>query len=142
MHQKALPTANAFQKAVRDQPLAAIIEELVAFNRALSNDETGTGPLFRLMMPRSTLKDGPLADFALHYSAGQITTLIADCVKRLGVVSPRTGEPLKVTTRRLRYTFATKMVRQGIAPRDLAELLDHTDTQNCSGLLQRRFTLR
>ena len=113
-----------------DQPLAAIIQELLQFNATLSDGRRDCRPLFRLREPRPSLKDGPLADFALHYSASGITGLIADCVRRLGVISPRTKVPLKVTTRRLRYTFACKMVRQGIAPRDLAELLDHTDTQN------------
>ena len=49
---------------------------------------------------------------------------------RLNVMSPRTKRPLVITTRRLRYTFASKMVRQGVTARDLAELLDHTDTQH------------
>lgn len=126
---RTLPRAE-FKTRYVDQPLAAIIRELLDFNKTLSSIHQTCRPLFRLREPRPTLKDGPLADFSFHYSAGGITGLIADCVRRLGVVSPRTKMPLKVTTRRLRYTFACKMVRQGITPRDLAELLDHTDTQN------------
>jgi integrase len=126
---RTLPRAE-FKVRYVDQPLAVIIQELLDFNRTFSGGRQGCRPLFRLKEPRPSLKDGPLADFAWHYSAGGITGLIADCVRRLGVVSPRTKMPLKVTTRRLRYTFACQMVRQGIAPRDLAELLDHTDTQN------------
>lgn len=56
--------------------------------------------------------------------------LIAWCAERLAVVSPRTKMPLVLTTRWLRYTFASKMVRQGVTAHDLADLLDHTDTQN------------
>ncbi|MDE2481708.1 MAG: hypothetical protein KGN02_05925 [bacterium] len=126
---RTLPRAE-FKIRYVDQPLAAIIRELLDFNRTFGDSHQRCRPLFRLKEPRPSLKDGPLADFALHYSAGGITGLISDCVRRLDVVSPRTNTPLRVTTRRLRYTFACKMVRQGIASRDLAELLDHTDTQN------------
>jgi hypothetical protein len=35
-----------------------------------------------------------------------------------------------VTTRRLRYTFATRLVREGVGKLEVADLLDHTDTQN------------
>uniref|UniRef100_E6PHT0 Putative Phage integrase family protein n=1 Tax=mine drainage metagenome TaxID=410659 RepID=E6PHT0_9ZZZZ len=119
-----------FKKRNVDLPLAAIIDELLAFNSAMIVTERGVRPLFRLRNKRTKLEDGPLGKFALHCSAAEITRLIAACVERLGVLSPRTGKPLSVTTRRLRYTFACKMVRQRVAPRDLAELLDHTDTQN------------
>jgi hypothetical protein len=76
------------------------------------------------------LVGGPLAEYAYHHIASGITDLIAKCAQRLKVISPRTKEPLLLTTRRLRYTFASKMVRQGTTARDLAELLDHTDTQH------------
>lgn len=35
-----------------------------------------------------------------------------------------------MTTRRLRYTFATRLVREGVPKLEVADLLDHTDTQN------------
>lgn len=38
--------------------------------------------------------------------------------------------PLNVTTRRLRYTFATRLVREGASPAELADALDHTDLQH------------
>jgi len=63
-------------------------------------------------------------------SALQITRLLARAVERLAVTSPRTGSLMKVTPRRLRYTFATRLVREGTSQRALAETLDHTDLQN------------
>jgi len=126
---KRMPPRTEFKKRYVDQPLAVIVEELIARNRRIAMDDP-IRPLFRLITPRPTLVGGPLDAYALHPSAGMITRLIGECVIRLGVISPRTQKPLAVTSRRLRYTFASKMVRQGIAARDLAELLDHTDTQN------------
>ncbi|BCL93399.1 tyrosine-type recombinase/integrase [Ralstonia pseudosolanacearum] len=40
------------------------------------------------------------------------------------------GSPLNVTARRLRYTFATRLVREGASPAELADALDHTDLQH------------
>ena len=126
---KRLPARTEFKKRYVDQPLAAIIEELIVRNRRIAAEDR-VRPLFRLAAPRPTLAGGPLETYAFHPTANMITDAIRECVARLGVVSPRTQKPLAVTSRRLRYTFASKMVRQGIAARDLAELLDHTDTQN------------
>jgi hypothetical protein len=126
---KRVPTRTEFKKRYVDQPLAAILEELIAHNASIAPEDK-IRPLFRLSSPRPTLTRGPLDAYAFHPTASMITSVIRECVGRLGVVSPRTQKPLAVTSRRLRYTFASKMVRQGIAERDLAELLDHTDTQN------------
>ena len=117
-----------FKKRYVDVQLAAVIKELIAYNSTLS--KSGERPLFRREVPRKSLIGGPLVDYADHFSASEITDLIATCVQRLDVESPRTGEPIRITTRRLRYSFATRMVRQGIPERELADLLDHTDTQN------------
>jgi hypothetical protein len=125
---KRQPERAAFKKRAVDNPLALVIEELIARNAALSKDDV-IRPLFRLEDARPELLEGPLAESARHPSSLMITNLIAKCVARLDVKSPRTGKPVKVTTRRLRYTFASKMVRMGTPARELAELLDHTDTQ-------------
>ena len=126
---KRLPPRAEFKKRYVDQPLALILQELIARNKRLANGDA-IRPLFRLEAARPSLVDGPLEEYAFHPSATTITALMAECAARLGVVSPRTEKPLDVNARRLRYTFACKMVRQGVAARDLAELLDHTDTQN------------
>ena len=38
------------------------------------------------------------------------------------------GLPLKLTARRLRYTFATKLVASGASPQEVADALDHSST--------------
>jgi hypothetical protein len=126
---KRQPARSAFKTRFVDDRLARIIETLIEKNGELApSDEVR--PLFRTPTERRTLVGGPLNDYANHYPASGITDLIAQCAQRLNVISPRTQERLVITTRRLRYTFASKMVRQGTTARDLAELLDHTDTQH------------
>lgn len=66
----------------------------------------------------------------MHVSAGQFTELVTATIDLLGIISPRTGKPIKMNTRRLRYTFATRLVREGVSKLEIADLLDHTDTQN------------
>lgn len=39
-------------------------------------------------------------------------------------------EDLRITPRRFRYTFATRLVMSGVSKERLADLLDHTDLQN------------
>jgi len=125
---KRQPARIEFKKRFVDNPLARIIEELIAHNKAVAPTDP-VRPLFRLERPRKALMNGPLAEYAFHHSGESMNGLIKDCVARLNVISPRTAKPLAVTTRRLRYTFASKMVRMGTSERELAELLDHTDTQ-------------
>lgn len=126
---KRQPARTAFKTRFVDGRLAKIVEALIERNKIEAPDDT-VRPLFRTPFARRMLVGGPLADYAHHHTASGITALIAECAGRLAVLSPRTGVPLVLTTRRLRYTFASKMVRQGVSARDLAELLDHTDTQH------------
>ena len=51
-------------------------------------------------------------------------------LKRIRVVSPRTGQQLHMTTRRFRYTLGTRAAREGFGAMVIAELLDHSDVQN------------
>lgn len=57
-----------------------------------------------------------------------IANLVKAFIKRHNIISPLTGELLHVTPRRLRYTLATGLAAEGISKRELARILDHTDT--------------
>lgn len=86
-------------------------------------------PLFIREKPRVEHVDGPLVEYARHLYSQEFTHLVGQAASELAVVSPRTGKRLKVSTRRLRYTFATRLVREGASMRELADALDHTDLQ-------------
>jgi integrase len=118
-----------FKKRYVSAQLAAIIKELVDLNRSRFPKDT-VRPLFRRSKASKSLAKGPISEYACHLKSHEITGLISRCARRLCVLSPKTGLPIALSTRRLRYTFACKMVRQGVGARELAELLDHTDLQN------------
>ena len=65
-----------------------------------------------------------------NVSSHDILNLVKAFVSRHNIISPITGNPLDVTVRRLRYTLATNLAADGISKRELARILDHSDTQH------------
>lgn len=112
--------------------IGELIQALIVQNRTMSPPQYNDGrPLFRRYLERGDLpQEGSGSDYRYHYSSQEFASLLSTAVGKLAVISPRTGGLLKVTMRRLRYTFATRLVREGASPRVVAQLLDHTDLQN------------
>jgi hypothetical protein len=50
--------------------------------------------------------------------------------REAGLISPRTGKRLLMSPRRFRFTIATHMAEEGASLFHIAEVLDHSDTQN------------
>jgi hypothetical protein len=71
-----------------------------------------------------------LKRFEFHLTVPDFTARVCRYPETAGIVSPRTGQRLHLTPRRLRYTFATRLVEQGASPAAVADLLDHVDLQN------------
>ena len=71
-----------------------------------------------------------LAMDCMHWSSGRITATLKKVVAAAGIVSERTSQLLDVAARRFRYTKGTRAAREGFGLMVIAELLDHTDTQN------------
>lgn len=65
-----------------------------------------------------------------HQNPTTLGARIKPIVKSLDVYSERTGETLEVTPIRLRRTLGTRAAREGYGELIIAELLDHSDTQN------------
>ena len=119
-----------FVKETVDEELAKVLRELIDVGPQCTLNDQDSIPLFVRVAPRRALLGTAMAEWAWHMTAVDFTNLIQSAVKRYGLKSPRTDELLVITTRRLRYTFATNRVREGISARDLAEALDHSDLQN------------
>ncbi|WP_445373859.1 site-specific integrase [Photorhabdus tasmaniensis] len=66
----------------------------------------------------------------LHIAAVEITDTLQFVVEAADIKSERTGELLNINARRFRYTIGTRAAREGFGELVIAELLDHTDTQN------------
>lgn len=71
-------------------------------------------------------------DFENAYNAtsADITALLKSFVARHNIISPVTNSLLQINTRRLRYTLAVGLAAEGISKKELARILDHTDTQH------------
>lgn len=71
-----------------------------------------------------------LAGYEWHRTATSIRLAIKSVAERLRVFSERTGEPLSITPQRLRRSFGTRAASEGLGEYEVADLLDHSDTQN------------
>ncbi|MGP9669229.1 MULTISPECIES: site-specific integrase [unclassified Psychrobacter] len=66
----------------------------------------------------------------LHIASAKVTDTLQFVVAASGIKSERTGEDLSINARRFRYTTGTRAAREGFGELVIAELLDHSDTQN------------
>lgn len=66
----------------------------------------------------------------LHLESKKVTDTLRLVAASSKCHSERTGGLLKVVATRFRYTTGTRAAREGFGPMVIAELLDHTDTQN------------
>jgi hypothetical protein len=119
-----------FKEEYVGEPLADILKNLIKYGSSCPIQSAADRPLFIRSSPRRTASGSKNNEWEWHLTSSEFTALVQDAVERYEIVSPRTEEPLTVNTRRLRYTFATNRVREGISARDLAIALDHTDLQH------------
>ncbi|WP_454871439.1 tyrosine-type recombinase/integrase [Paraburkholderia xenovorans] len=88
-----------------------------------------TSAMFRLQQPRETLMGTDFEEQAYRWRTFHFNKALMRVVRHLNLVG-KDCEPLNLTPRRLRYTFATRLVQDGASPVILAEALDHTDLQH------------
>lgn len=111
-----------------DPFLGQLVEEQIARNKIKYEKRSGPSPLFWAPTVRPVAKHW--AEFANHLSASEISSKLTAALDALNVISPVTGSRLHITPRRLRYSFACRLVQQGASVEELVDLLDHTDDQN------------
>lgn len=83
----------------------------------------------------TSLRQGGSNDLLFHwFSSSRAETDARSAMRRFskaaGLVSPRTGQLLTISPRRFRFTIATHMAEEGASLFHIAEVLDHSDTQN------------
>jgi len=71
-----------------------------------------------------------LATDNLHLQSDDVTAALKKVVKAARITSERTGKLMDLVATRFRYTKGTRAAREGFGKMVVAELLDHTDTQN------------
>lgn len=74
--------------------------------------------------------------FECHQTSHVLSVDLKEALSKLNVISERTGEPLHITATRFRRTLGTRAAMEGHGELVIAELLDHTDTQNVGVYVQ------
>ncbi|MGR2680496.1 site-specific integrase [Chromobacterium haemolyticum] len=88
-------------------------------------------PLF----PQATNDKQP-AGMEYHRTSTSLSMLLTRTLKRLKVYSERTGDIIHITATRFRRTTGTVAAQEGHGELIIAELLDHSDTQNVGVYVQ------
>ena len=72
--------------------------------------------------------DDPLLNWLnSRHPEGDIANAMKRWADEVDIISPRTGERLRLNPRRFRYTLATHLAEEGASRFHLAQILDHTD---------------
>ena len=87
-------------------------------------------PLFLLPTINQYAFEAKQFENLFNVSSDYILKLVKAFVSRHKIISPITGNPLDISVRRLRYTLATNLAADGISKKELARILDHSDTQH------------
>ena len=112
---------------------AAVIEQAEARLGKLPGSLTEELPLFPNWNKFSEVRSVEQLRHALRNDALHVPTKdIRGDMKKIRVVSARTGRRLHITPKRFRYTLGTRAAREGYGAMVIAELLDHSDLQNAS----------
>jgi integrase len=120
---------QAFIEERLSDELAGLLRELIEVNRTIDCGNRPR-PLFMRLDVDEWREGTDTGDYAYHITAQSFTRLVRQFSKRMNIVSPRTARSLRISSRRLRYTFATTMVELGVSRKVLAAMLDHSDTQH------------
>lgn len=95
---------------------------------------------FRLTDHLSDLQQAPMfparsvqrsaKGYEFHNGSEALAVMVKEVMDSLNVSSHRTGEQIHITATRFRRTIGTRAAEEGHGPLVIAEILDHTDTQN------------
>lgn len=76
------------------------------------------------------------SELEYHMSSDRIRLRIQKVINNFNLISERTGEKLHITPTRFRRTIGTRAATEGHGELIIAEILDHTDTQNSGVYVQ------
>lgn len=88
-----------------------------------------TDPSNAPMFP-SSLSSESSPGYEYHRTGDEISRLLNATLRALNVYSERTGDLMHISPVRFRRTFGTRAAQEGHGELVIAELLDHSDTQN------------
>ena len=116
---------------------AKYLIELIDRNKELDTSVIVTGktidlpkPLFIKIEKNKAAVASGVWESTYNMVSNDISSLLKSFVRRHNILSPLTNELLQISARRLRYTLATNLAAEGISKKELARILDHSDTQH------------
>lgn len=117
----------------KERPLDARIGgHLFEYAQRVKSSYTGRladpsqAPLFPQTRPRSKQASG----YEFHHTGLSMAEVLKAALNKLQVCSERTGDLLHITPVRFRRTVGTRAAQEGHGELVIAEMLDHSDTQN------------
>jgi integrase len=124
---------NAHPRAqLKDRPLVSQIgKPLLAYAHRVRDrfkdrlDQPENAPLF----PCSVTSEWANG-YEYHHTGGSLSDIFRAALSKLNVPSERTGDLLHISPIRFRRTFGTRAAQEGHGELVIAEMLDHSDTQN------------
>ncbi len=134
---RQLNPRDDFLEEYLDPEFAGYLLELIEANKAIVTSVETNNEVLAVDKPLFINKNGNrpairagLIDASFNMTSEAISGLLKDFVRRHNIISPLTGELLRISTRRLRYTLGTGLAAEGISKKELARILDHSDTQH------------
>lgn len=110
------------------KPLLSYCEEVKKRFEGILNSEHA--PLF------PSQKEERLGELAYHSNSSELGRKLQNILNQFNIISERTGEKLHISATRFRRTLGTRAASEGHGVLIIAEMLDHTDTQNASVYVQ------
>ncbi len=134
---RLLSPRDDFMEEYLDTEFASILLKLFDANKTVdttlqlpSGVVTIERPIFIKIGGNRVARATGQFEHSFNMMSSDINILIKDFVLRHNIISPITGEQLQISPRRFRYTLATNLAAEGTSKRELARILDHTDTQH------------
>lgn len=123
---------EAEKKRRRISPeLGQLIENLIEVNHRNFGDQGMQMPLLCIRNGRNKKLTSELkVRYALHMKVVGFAQRVRAYAASVDLTSPRTGENINLTARRLRYTYFTMLAEQGTSTLHLAELADHSNDKS------------
>ncbi|VVD59018.1 integrase [Pandoraea horticolens] len=113
-----------------------VVEHVIDVRKKLASlfEDSDEAPLFPAHLSRRNEPTG----FAYHRTSSSLILSLISVVDSLGVISERTGAPIHVAAYRFRRTVGTRAAEEGHGELVIAEMLDHSDTQNVGVYVEAR----
>jgi integrase len=134
---KAFALIQSIGQVITKHIEIAIKELEIKTGRKFSVDEVKELPMFfdeQIVNDIKELGDDQVMDYLKselpHMKRSDLTYELRSTIEKLNIISERTGQLLKVTGYRFRYSGGTRAAESGAGLITIAELLDHDGTQH------------